>query len=393
MSAPLKGCRVLDLGIITAGAATSALLADLGAEVIKIESQSYRDPFRDWKGAGEAEDARGFFRFTNRNKVGVSIELKQPEGREAFMRLVAQSDIVLENFRRGVMARLNLDYPALSAVRPGIILASISSQGETGPDTNYVSFGTTLEAMSGLSWLTGYAGGEPVTSGRDLNYPDQVVAIFAAGMVLTAWRHRCRTGEGAHLDLSQRELTSFLVGEAFAASPPQSVRIGNADPGFALQECFRANDGIWVALSVLPGQVATLDRLIGRQDETIERSDAVRQWVAGVRSTDSVQAFSQVGLAAAQVLDGPGVLAAWGTHWQAAVARLDDGTLVKGFPFELEREPLAISRAAPKVGADTQEVLQRIAGYTAGETKALLAQKVIEETERTPGISRTAKDV
>ena len=382
MSAPLQGCRVLDLGIITAGAATSALLADLGAEVIKIESQSYRDPFRDWKGAGEAEDARGFFRFTNRNKVGVSIELKRPEGREAFMRLVAQSDIVLENFRRGVMARLRIDYPALRAVRPGIILASISSQGETGPDTNYVSFGTTLEAMSGLSWLTGYAGGEPVTSGRDLNYPDQVVAIFAAGMVLTAWRHRCRTGEGAHLDLSQRELTSFLVGEAFAASPPQSVRIGNADPGYALQECFRASDGIWVALSVLPGQVARLDRLVGRLDETTERSEAVRHWVAAARSTDRVQAFLQAGLAAAQVLDGPGVLAAWGTQWQAAVTRLDNGTLVKGFPFELTREPLTISRAAPKVGADTQEVLQRIAGYTAGETKALLAQQVIEETGR-----------
>ena len=263
MSAPLKGCRVLDLGIITAGAATSALLADLGAEVIKIESPSYRDPFRGWSGSDQPEDERGFFRFTNRNKVGASIELKRPEGREAFLRLVAQSDIVLENFRRGVMARLRLDYAQLRAVRPDIILASISSQGETGPDTNYVSFGTTLEAMAGLSWLTGYADGEPVPSGRDLNYPDQVVAIFAAGMVVTAWRHRCRTGEGAHLDLSQRELTSFLVGEAFAATPTQSARIGNADPSFALQECFRASDGIWVALSVLPGQVASLDRLIG----------------------------------------------------------------------------------------------------------------------------------
>ena len=162
MSAPLKGCRVLDLGIITAGAATSALLADLGAEVIKIESPSYRDPFRGWAGSDQPEDVRGFFRFTNRNKVGASIELKRPEGREAFMRLVAHSDIVLENFRRGVIARLEIDYPQLRAVRPGIILASISSQGETGPDTNYVSFGTTLEAMSGLSWMTGYADGEPV---------------------------------------------------------------------------------------------------------------------------------------------------------------------------------------------------------------------------------------
>lgn len=382
MSAPLKGCRVLDLGIITAGAATSALLADLGAEVIKIESPSYRDPFRDWKGGGEAEDARGFFRFTNRNKTGASIELKKPEGRDAFMRLVAESDIVLENFRRGVMARLRIDYSALSAVRPGIILASISSQGETGPDTNYVSFGTTLEAMAGLSWLTGYADGEPTPTGRDLNYADQVVAIFAAGMVVTAWRHRCRTGEGAHLDLSQRELTSFLVGEAFAASATQSTRSGNADPAFALQECFRAADGIWVALSVLPGQVASLDRLVRRKDESVERMEAVRRWVAVSPSSDSVGALSRIGVAAAPVLDGPGVLGAWGTQWQAAVTRLDDGTLVKGFPFELAREPLTIARAAPRVGADTEEVLQRIAGYTAEQTQALMAQKVIEAPER-----------
>jgi formyl-CoA transferase len=378
VSAPLAGCRVLDLGIITAGAATSALLADLGAEVIKIESPSYRDPFRGWTGSGEPEDQHGFFRFTNRNKVGVSIELKRPEGRDAFMRLLARSDIVLENFRRGVMARLRLDYAQLRAVRPEIILASISSQGETGPDTNYVSFGTTLEAMAGLSWLTGYAGGEPVPSGRDLNYPDQVVAIFAAGMVVTAWRHRLRTGEGAHLDLSQRELTSFLVGEALAAAPVQSARIGNADPSFALQECFLASDGKWVALSVLPGQVASLDRLIGRKEETIERAEAVRRWVAVSPSSDGVHELSRAGIAAAQVLDGPGVLAAWGSQWQAAVARLDNGDLVKGFPFELTREPLTIARAAPKVGADTQEVLQRIAGYTAEETEALLARKVIE---------------
>ena len=136
MKGPLTGVRVLDFGLLTAGANTSAMLADLGADVLKIESGAYLDPFRV---VGKMDDDEGWwnrspqFRFTNRNKVGASIELKRPEGREAFMRLVAQSDIVLENFRRGVLAKLGIDYPALRAVRPEIILASISSHPASPP--------------------------------------------------------------------------------------------------------------------------------------------------------------------------------------------------------------------------------------------------------------------
>jgi crotonobetainyl-CoA:carnitine CoA-transferase CaiB-like acyl-CoA transferase len=247
MTGPLAGCRVLDLGIITAGAATSAMLADLGAEVIKVESPGYHDPFRRWSGPGAAGDSP-FFRFTNRNKQGIGIDIKRPEGRAVFMRLVARSDVVVENFRRGVLGKLGIDYPQLRAVRPSIILASLSSHGEFGPDADRVSFGTTLEAMSGLAAETGYAGGTPTVSGRDLNYPDQVVAIFAAGMVVTAW-HAAQGGEGVHLDLSQRELTSFLLGERFVQGASGEPR-GNADPLYALQDCFAVRDGEWIAVSV-----------------------------------------------------------------------------------------------------------------------------------------------
>ncbi len=218
---PLAGCRVLDLGIITAGAATAALLADMGAEVIKVESPTYRDPFRGWAGGPVAEPGGmpPLFRATNRNKAAVSLDLKHADGRAAFLRLVAHSDVVVENFRRGVLARLCLGYATLREANADIVLASVSSQGETGPDAAYVSFGSTLEAVGGMAWLTGYADDAPAISGRDVNYPDQVAAIFAAGMIATAWGARRNGAPGCHLDLSQRELTSFLVGEAFVATP------------------------------------------------------------------------------------------------------------------------------------------------------------------------------
>ncbi|MBL8688047.1 MAG: CoA transferase [Rhodospirillaceae bacterium] len=379
MTGPLHGCRVLDLGIITAGAATSALLADLGAEVIKVESSTYRDPFRIWSSRDPNDAAGGmppYFRATNRNKVGISIDLKKDEGREVFLRLAGQSDIVVENFRRGVLDRLKLGYPVLESAKPGIILASISSQGETGPDAGYVSYGTTLEAVAGLAWRTGYAGDEPVVSGRDLNYPDQVAAIFAAGMIVTAWRSRLETGTGSHLDLSQRELTSFLSGEAFADPDEETPRQGNAQPPHHyLQECFRAADGVWVAVTVDGDQVASLDRAVPGTGAPEAR---LRTWVAGRSAQQGADDLTAAGIAAAVVLDGTGMMAHAGNLWSTAMLRLDEGALVKGFPFQLDAMPLRIVRDAPKAGADTAEVLARVGGYSEAEIADFAGRGVIE---------------
>ena len=381
---PLQGCRVLDLGIITAGAATSALLADLGAEVIKVESRQYRDPFRGWASSKLSADTptAPYFRATNRGKSGISLDLKHPDGHAAFLRLVRQSDVVVENFRRGVLPRLGIGYEVLQAARPSIILASISSQGETGPDADYVSFGTTLEAMGGLAWHTGYAEGPPVVSGRDLNYPDQVVALFAAGMILAAWLDRRRHGRGAHLDISQRELTSFLVGEQFVAPDIGPPRHGNAAAGMAVQDCFRGRDGSWLALSVTPDRLAALDALIGLPtDAADQRRAALERFVADRRPSALQAEFAAAGIAAAAVLDGRGVLDARGTYWRTAMASLEDGGLVKGFPFQLQRAPLAVAADAPQIGADTAAVLARIVGYGEEELAALAAKGAIECAE------------
>jgi crotonobetainyl-CoA:carnitine CoA-transferase CaiB-like acyl-CoA transferase len=365
-----RRCRVLDLGIITAGAATSAILADLGCEVIKIESPTYRDPFRTWSGdllPGEDPSMPPFFRMTNRGKVNAAIDLKHPRGRAAFLRLVAKSDVVVENFSRGVLERLGLGYADLRDANPDIILASISSQGDTGPDAGYVSFGSTLEAMAGLAALTGYEDGGPVVSGIELNYPDQVVAVFAASMVMTAWHARLGGAGGAHLDISQRDLTSFLCGEAFAA-PDQARRRGNGQDGFALQDSVACADGRWIAASVLPERAPGAARLFGG----LTIRDFAR-WAGERAASVALSALHAEGIEAAEVLTGDAVLAGMGKDWTRAVRPTAAGDLAKGILFD--GGPAGPAAPAPTAffGADTRAVLRRIGGFSEAEIADLLA--------------------
>lgn len=379
----LAGCRILDLGIITAGAATSAILADLGAEVIKIESPTYRDPFRIWTGDGpKIDDLPPLFRATNRNKRAISIDLKQARGRDVMLRLVAASDVVVENFRRGVLPKLGLSFDELREANQKIVLASVSSQGETGPDAKHVSYGSTLEAVGGFAWGTGYAEDGPMISGRDVNYPDQVAAIFAAGMIATAVRSVRDGGSAVHLDLSQRDLTSFLIGEAFVSTSmgaAPSGRQGNAQEPYVLQDCFRAADDVWIAVSISHSDLAALSALldISPQSQASAIRPAIRSYIAGMKSDQAIEAIRQAGLAVAPVLDGAGVLRLEHETWSHAMQRIDD-QMVKGFPFQIDEQPLTIDRPAPGVGAHTATILAEVGGYDEREIAALAEAGIIE---------------
>src|SRR4051812_12246745 len=257
MTGPLAGVRVLDFGLLTAGANTSAMLADLGADVIKIESGAYLDPFRV---VGKPDNEEGWwnrspqFRFTNRNKRGLALNLKHADGQRVIRELAKHCDVVVENFRRGVLDRAGLGYKALSAVNPRLVFAAISSQGDTGPERMNVSFGSTLDATSGIAALTGYEGEEPRISGMDVNYPDQIVSLFATGIVIAAIMEARRSGQGAFLDFSQREVASFTLGEEIvAASADPSYRLaprGNSEDGVAQQDTYRCRDGRWIAVTL-----------------------------------------------------------------------------------------------------------------------------------------------
>jgi len=388
---PLAGIRVVDFGQLTAGANTSAMLADLGADVVKIESVGFVDLFRT---IGKPDDLPGWwnrspqFRFTNRNKLGLALDLKLEDGRRLVKELIKRSDVVVENFRRGVLERLGLDYASLNAINPKIVLASVSSQGETGPNRLHASFGSTLDATAGLAAVTGYEGGPPTISGMDVNYPDQVVSLIACGMVIAAVRAAKATGEGVHLDLAQREIASFLIGgEVLSASRGSSagdsaLRSGNAQAGFVLQDCFRCSDGRWLAISIetSAGAQAVSEYIAA----TGELRDDLAAWCAARAVAAADDAMCDLGLrtpgvSVMPVLDGLD-LARERTLAGASLAWSSDGTMVKGMPYTFGGRGLAIDRMAPDLGQHSDVILREWLGLDATEIARLKAAGVTRDT-------------
>lgn len=255
---PLSGVRVVDFTWMGAGPYTTRVLADHGAEVLRIESAKRMDrlrilpPFRD-KVRGESVNRSGYFADRNSNKLSVTINLKHPDATELVLRLIAQSDIVASNFTPGTLAGLGLGYEACRTVRPDIIYLEMGMQGATGPDSSQVGYGQTVSALTGLYHLSGLPDRTPTGSGT--NYPDHVPApAHAAFALLAALRHRRRTGEGQFIDVSQAETMVALLGPAILdytvnqhVQMPQGNLADYAAP-HGVYPC--RGDDRWLALSV-----------------------------------------------------------------------------------------------------------------------------------------------
>lgn len=377
---PLEGVRVADFGQLTAGANASAMLADLGADVIKIESARYLDLFRMWKPDGSEGwwNNSPHFHFTNRNKRGVSIDLKAPQGQALVLDLLRHCDILIENFSRGVLDRLGLGYAAVSAVNPAIVYASITSQGETGPYRSHRTYGSTLDAMSGISALMGYEGGRPEISGGDLNYPDQVVSLLATGITMAALRKARESGRGAHLDIAQREVVSFLLGEEILAASDTGKAAaprGNREPGIHFQACLRARDTRWVAITLAtPSDAARLADLIGAAPT--DPTDALADWVGEQDADAVVEALSARGVAVAVSNDGHAMLADR-RLLGGSIAWSEDGALLKGMPYRIANQPFAVRQPAPDLGEHTDDILSTLLGLSRDEIAQLEADGIL----------------
>ncbi|MWA04852.1 hypothetical protein F8568_031675 [Actinomadura sp. LD22] len=381
----LDGVRVFDLSIVTAGAGCTQVLADFGAEIIKIESATKPDLFRGWYQPNTTEgdlDGSGF-RTVNRNKKAFGVDLKNPEGLAVAKRLIAECDVVVENYRQGVLARLGLGFDELVKIKPDIVLVSVASQGTTGPDSRYGSFGSPLDALGGSMSVTGYDEAHPLWSSQQVNYPDQTASILGPALIVLGIRAARAAGEARWIDISQREIVTALLPEAVLNSS-----LGGADP---IPQCNRGYDSLewatacagednWLAVSLTDeADRAELAKAVGAQDTVDDDAliEAVDRWSRTRPRAEAAGELQRLGIAAAPVMRGfelrdDGYFQDIG-YFQTVEREGHDPELQRGWivRFDDNADAGAISRRAPHIGEHTAEIMTDMLGYTVAEVQQL----------------------
>lgn len=345
---PLEGIRVLDLGIITAGAGTTGLLADMGAEVLKVESETYPDPFRMWAGSAESP----LFNFNNRNKYGVAIDLKTEEGKEQLFKLVESADVIVENFRRGVLDRLGFTLEALRERNPNFVLASISSQGVTGPYCDHSTFGSTLEASSGFAAQTCYEDeGVPYITGRNVNYPDQTVCFYGAAAIAAAVVKARQDNAAIHVDISQRDVAMFILGDVIEyISTGVSYDVNQLRKDlcrYVYEGTLPTKDSRYVSVAI-----SDFEMLSGLG---IANQAGLSEWLADQEVDTAVELLLKSGVGAAKVHYGDELLTNPAMVNAKTYLKSPEGNLVKGFPFLYDSSEQKIWANAPTVGQHTKK--------------------------------------
>jgi len=251
----LKGVRVTALVHVWAGPWAGAVLSDMGAEVIRVESHQRLDPSRGRAPfeAGKPGVNRSIvWNMHNRGMKSCTVNLKQPRGVELFRELVRKSDVVIDNLAPRVLPGLGLDYAALKAIKPDIIMVSLPGFGSAGPDRDYISYASTVASVGGLLDSFGYPGGEPALMG--VHPPDPIGGMWGVVCALAALNHRSRTGRGQHLDLAQTEATTALLPEVimeYSMNGRIRPRMGNRDEIMAPHGCYPCSgEDKWVAIAV-----------------------------------------------------------------------------------------------------------------------------------------------
>jgi len=382
-AAPLAGVRVADFTWIGAGAYTTRLLADLGADVIKIESGTRIDTLRDarpFKDGVAGLNRSGYFSDRNCGKRSVTLDLKHPEGLRLARRIVAGSDVVANNFAPGVMDRLGLGYDAVRGLRPEAVYLAMSMKGATGPESDSRGYGLTIGALTGVQHLTALPGRLPAGTGT--NFPDHIPnPSHAAFATLAAIRHRRRTGLGQAIDIAQTEPTIALLAPVLldcAVNGTDPAPRGNAHPDMVMQGVFPcAGEDRWIAVSLRDAAEAAgaaavlgLDAAPGAASEAAVAA-ATRGWDAAALA----EALQARGIPAAPVLDSRDVLAdpqlAARGHW----ARLDHPevgpAVYNAAPFTMPGLGRHPSRPAPLIGQHTRGVLEDLLGLPPEEVDAL----------------------
>ena len=401
--APLAGYRVLDLSRVLAGPWCSQLLADLGAEVIKIERPESGDETRAWgppylkDTAGNDTSESAYYLAVNRNKQSVTVDIAKPEGQKIVRELALKADVLLENYKVGGLDKYGLDFASLSALNPRLIYCSITGFGQSGPWAERPGYDFIIQGIGGLMSVTGEADGRPGGGPQKVGVAlvDILTGLYAANAVQAALLERERSGLGQHIDLALLDtevasLANLALNYLCTGASPK--RMGNAHPNIAPYQVLPAADGHFIVAVGNDGQFRRLceamnlpdlasdqrfatnaSRVGNREalDDCLERRARQRgkkEWLAALEAADvpcgpinSIgETFAEPQLAARDML----VTLPHPTAGQA--------TLV-GNPIKLSRTPVDYRSAPPLLGENTAEILQRVLGYSADEIARLRA--------------------
>lgn len=405
MAECLTGLRVLDLSRILAGPWSTQLLADLGAEVIKIEKPGEGDDTRSWgppfvNGRSESNVFSAYYLAANRGKKSVAIDLSSIEGQAIITALAETSDIVVENFKVGGLKRYALDYPSLSAVNPRLIYCSISGFGQTGPYKDKPGYDLLVQAMGGLMSITGAPDGEPMKVG--VAVADIFTGLYATTAMLAALHERNVSGKGQHIDLALLDVqiaTLANQGMNFLTSGKSPSRHGNAHPNIVPYQAFPVSNGhIVVAVGndaqfarfVKTLNVANLandprfrknaDRVGNRtallsilteRTRTFTKEELLRRLDAELIPAGPINAMHEI-------FADPHV-AARGIVIEQPLAEQTNPVRLIGNPIQFSRTPIQYDRPPPSLGAHTEEILQERMGIAGSDFDGLLAKGVVSK--------------
>lgn len=382
---PLKGIRVIELARVLAGPWAGQMLADMGADVIKVESPDGGDDTRAWgppfvesKDGGNLSAA--YYHSTNRGKRSITVDLKTEEGRQTVRRLVKTADVVIENFKRGGLEKYGLDYQSLRALNPKLIYCSITGFGQTGPYADFAGYDYIVQGMSGFMSITGEPDGQPMKAG--VAVADIFTGIYSVTAIQAALIHTLRTGEGQHIDMALLDVQSAVLANQnmnylISGRPP--VRLGNAHPNISPYEVVPTADGFLILAVGNDGQFKRLCKILGvdaiAEDEryaTNKARVAHKLEVRQIVSTETLKWMKRDLLTACEsnaVPAGPinSIQEMFADpQVQARGLRIDleaaDGTVIPGVrtPIVLSETPLRYNRPSPRLGEHQAEVLAEL---------------------------------
>jgi len=393
---PLVGLRVLDFSIVIAGPTATTLLGDFGAEVVKVERPGVGDPLRAWAPFKDGHSL--WWKAHSRNKKSITLNLAKPEGQAIARELVSKADVAVESYQPGTMERWGLDYDALSAVNPRLVMLRMSGFGQTGPYKSRPGFGTVAEAMSGLAQITGFPDGSPILPAFPM--ADEVAGTFGAMAIMMALYHREKTGEGQWIDTSLYEpLFRFMIPNVPEYDQLGVVRgrFGNELADAAPRNLYRSKDGKWLSMSAsTQGIWERVAVAIGREElikdprfpdnttrvkNRVELNAIIQDWVGSLPLEEAMAAMREAGAVVGPVYDSAMIAEDPQYIEREDIVSVPDPDLgsVKmhaAIP-KFSRTPGAVYRAAPALGEHNESVYGEWLGYDAQKVADLKEQGLI----------------